>query len=207
MSEFVELRLSRNRGWPWPESSWGLIPMFGEDGWCHGCGVPQRPQCGSLVLQRKGFTKGVEGAWMPNWQFDVICLDHELGRRVAKRFDVELLEVGWHGTSPGEAVQIVVPTVGDAWFDPEELRAAAIAVHGTDGAKCPDCGVWRWMPLDFGSLPPLRITPALGDVDVAASPEWFGDGWKAFRQVLMRRPLAEMIAAASPRDFEVSKVR
>ena len=207
MSDFVELSLRRNRGWPWPEGSWGLTPMFGEHGWCHACGVPQRPQCGSLVLQRKGFTTGVEGAWVPNWQFDVICLDGKLGARVAKRFDVELLEVGWRGTSPGDAVQIVAPTVGDAWFDPDELRAATIARHGTDGARCSECGVWRWMPLDFTRLARLRISPALGDVDVAASPEWFGDGWQAFRQVLLRRPLAEMIAAASPRDFVVSEVR
>jgi hypothetical protein len=40
-------------------------------------------------------------------------------------------------------------------------------------------------------------------VDVAASPEWFGDGWQAFRQILFRRPLAELIANASPRDFRI----
>ncbi len=62
------------------------------------------------------------------------------------------------------------------------------------------------MPLAFGALPPLRITPPLGDVDIAASPEWFGDGWQCFRQILVRRPLAEMIAGASPRDFTVREV-
>lgn len=35
MTEYVELHLERNRGWPWPEDSWGLTPTFGEDGWCH----------------------------------------------------------------------------------------------------------------------------------------------------------------------------
>lgn len=44
--------------------------MYGEDGWCRACGVPQRAQCGSMVLQRKGLT--VAGAWVPNWQFDTI---------------------------------------------------------------------------------------------------------------------------------------
>lgn len=62
------------------------------------------------------------------------------------------------------------------------------------------------MPLVYGFLPPLKITPDLGDVDIAASPEWFGDGWKAFRQILIRRQLAELIAAASPRDFKVQAV-
>lgn len=39
-----------------------------------------------------------------------------------------------------------------------------------------------------------------------ANPEWFGNGWKAFRQVLVRRELAELLAAASPRDFKVDIV-
>lgn len=46
----------------------------------------------------------------------------------------------------------------------------------------------------------------LGDVDIATSPEWFGDGLEAFRQVLVRRQLAEIIAAASPKDFLIREV-
>ena len=106
-------------------------------------------------------------------------------------------------------MQIVIPSVGERWFDPEELRAAATAMHGTDGARCDECGVWRWMPLAMGrSLPRLRITPPdSGDgVDIMASPEWFGDGWRASRQILVRRELAEEIAAASPRDFRVEEI-
>ena len=201
MTDFVQLYWKRNRGWPWPEDSWGLTPMFGEDGWCRSCGVPKRSQSGSLVLQRKGMK--VEGAWVPNWQFDVICLEQRVAVEVAARFDIQTREVGWHPTSAGEATQIVVPTVGPAWFDPEELREATIARHGVDGATCPECGVWRWMPLTFGFLPPLRITHSLDDVAIAGSPEWFGDGKQAFRQILVRRDLAEPIAAASPRDFKV----
>jgi hypothetical protein len=62
------------------------------------------------------------------------------------------------------------------------------------------------MPLAFGTLPPLKIQPPLSDVDIAASPEWFGDGWSAYRQILVRRELAEFIAAASPKDFKVRPV-
>ena len=62
------------------------------------------------------------------------------------------------------------------------------------------------MPLAFGMLPPLQITPGLGKADIAASPEWFGDGWKFYRQILVRRELAELIAAASPRYFKVQLV-
>ena len=202
MTEFVELALKRNRGWPWPEDSWGLTPMFGEDGWCRSCGVPRRPQSGSLVLRRKGLV--AEGVWVPNWRFDAICMAESVAAAVAGRFAVELLPVEWRGKSPGGAAsQIVAPSVGERWFDPDELRAAAVARHGVAGAACSDCGVWRWMPLAFGMLPPLRIEPALGDVDVAASPEWFGDGMQSFRQILVRRELAEVLVAASPKDVKI----
>jgi len=80
---------------------------------------------------------------------------------------------------------------------------------GHVGARCSECGVWRWLPMGFTLvpplsdqvLPPLLEVPGLADVDVAASPEWFGDGWKSFRQVVVRRALAELIVDASPRDF------
>lgn len=180
--------------------------MYGEGGWCRSCGVPLRPQCGSLVLERRGFAEGVRGTWVPNWQLDALCLEQSLAAQISEQFDVEVRSIGWHGAPPGEASQIVLPSGGDPWFDPEELRHATIERHGTDGATCRGCGVWRWMPLGFGSLPPLRRAPAVGGADVAASPEWFGDGWQAFRQVLVRRPLAELIAAASPRDLFVREV-
>lgn len=205
MIDYVELSLKRNRGWPWPEDSLGLTPMFGEDGWCRSCGVPKHPQTGSLVLQRKGMP--IEGAWVPNWQFDAYCLERTLAEQTAGRFRLDLLPVRSHTAAPAEAMQIVVPSVGDRWFDHDELSESATNRHRRAGAKCADCGVWRRMPLRFRSnLPPLRITPGLGDADIAASPEWFGDGWKAFRQILVRRELAELIVKASPRDFKIQEV-
>lgn len=143
---------------------------------------------------------------MPNWQFDVICLAGAVAEQAASRFDLDLRPVAWHPSLPTDAMQLVVPTAGDSWFDQDELRAKAVEHHGDAGATCPECGVWRWMPLTFGWLPPLRIAPGLGDVDIAGSPEWFGDGWKAFRQILVRRELADLIATASPNDFRVQEV-
>src|SRR5260370_5519256 len=52
--DFVHLSLRRNRGWPWPEDSWGLDSMYGETGWCHSCGTPLHEQSGSLTLQAGG---------------------------------------------------------------------------------------------------------------------------------------------------------
>ena len=180
--------------------------MFGEDGWCHSCGVTLKPQTGSMILQRKGLAKP-EGAWLPYFKPNAICLDRSLAEKVRERFQVELLEVHWPSKEPdGPVWQMVIPTVGSAWFPTEELRERAIAYHGTDGQRCADCGVWRWMPLFFEQLPPVQVDLTALGVDVAACPEWFGDGHSAFHLLLMRRELAELIATASPRDFTVVPV-
>ncbi|WP_411721048.1 hypothetical protein [Mycetocola sp.] len=100
----------------------------------------------------------------------------------------------------------MIPTVGIRWFDVDEIRAASIARNGSDGKLCLGCNRWRWLPVPVERLPPFRIEPSLGDADIAASPEWFGDGWNSFRQVLVRRELAELLAQASPRDFDFAEV-
>jgi hypothetical protein len=145
---------------------------------------------------------------VPNWQFDAYCLERTLAEQAAASgFVLPLLPIEWHGQSPGEAMQILAPTIGVAWFDPDELRARTIAKHGAAGAQCDACGVWRWYPLLSEEMPPYRNAVIGDDVHVAASPEWFGDGHKAFRQIIMRRGLAEMIAAASPRDFRIREIQ
>lgn len=212
MADLAQLYFKRQRGWPWPSESFGMTPMFGEDGWCRVCGVALRKQAGSMVLERRNIT--VKGGWVPYLFGDTICLESSLALAAAEKFNLDLRPIAWHGASPGDALQIVIPVVGDTWFDHGELRAKAIGKHGSAGARCAECGTWRWLPLGFapmpppfGTLPPLRVRPSLGAVDVAASPEVFGDGLMAFRQMLFRRELAEFIAAASPRDFEARTVR
>ena len=125
MNDLVVLRLKRNRGWPWPDDSWGLSPMYGEDGWCHGCGIPKGPQVGSLVLRSRGF-EASDGAWVPNWSFDSVCLGEDLTGVVEAQYpSVSLLPVSWHVKAPGRATQIA-PMVSDVdWFDHAELGAHA----------------------------------------------------------------------------------
>ena len=201
----VKLEEKRNRGWPWPNDSWGLTPMYGEDGWCRSCGVPKGPQVGSLVLRSKGF-KASDGAWIPYWRYDAVCLGSDLSNEVAERFpSVSLMPVEWWNGQLGPATQILPVAGREPWFDEAELRERVVAFHGSAGAECGACGVWRWYPLVWSMLPPLRAQIA-DDIEVAASPEWFGDGCKAFRQVVFRRPLGETIAGASPRDFEVESL-
>jgi hypothetical protein len=201
----AQLIHKRNRGWPWPEDSWGLTPMYGPDGWCKGCGVPLHQQTGSLVLQRRNLTSA--GAWVPNWQHDIVCLETTLADEVERRFDVVLRDVvAPRGELCGR--QILTPTVGERWFDPAELSAAAVARHGSAGARCDTCGTWRWMPLGADDFGPTgwRLPQRVRSMDVAASPEWFGDGWKCFREVVFSTELAEFIAAASPQDFSARPI-
>ena len=53
--------------------------------------------------------------------------------------------------------------------------------------------------VEAAGLGPERTIDKWDGHDVVASPEWFGDGWKAYREVLFRRELAELIVAANPR--------
>jgi hypothetical protein len=205
LTDFVHLYLKRNRGWPWPEDSWGLDSMFGESGWCHSCGTPFREQSGPLTLQAGGQTP-VRGAWIPNWQFNAICLEKSLADRVLAEFRVDLRPIVWRRKVIGAAMQIVTPNVGPAWFDPDELRERAVARHGRPGAECSECRTWRWMPLPFEELPTVRSGPSWERYDVIASPEWFGAGKQSFREILVRRSLATVIATASPKDFRIQEI-
>jgi hypothetical protein len=203
--DFVYLSEKRNRGWPWPEDSWGLDSIYGPNGWCHSCGIPLREQTGPLTLQARGLSP-VKGVWIPNWQFDMICSEATLAASLGESFRLQVRPVAWHGTVQGAAVQFIAPKVGPEWFDPEELREAAVARNGDAGATCPECGIWRWMPVPYEQLPPVRPSSNWERFDLLASPEWFGAGAQSFPLILLRRALAQAIVEASPRDFKVQEI-
>jgi hypothetical protein len=210
--DFVWLFAKRNRGWPWPEGSGDfpyLSAMFGESGWCRSCGWEFGDQIGPIRLQRSGLT--VTGAWEPYWLPGYVCVDAALADEVGRRFSAELKEVGWPKPGGMAAYQIVVPTVGENWFPADSLAAAIVKSHPRDdpspGQNCAHCGRWRWYPCAFDDLPPIAAQPAWSSHVAVASPEVFGAGWNAYREVLYRRDLAELIVTASPRDFEVCEVR
>lgn len=91
---FLEPTLKRNRGWPWPEESLGLSEMVGDTGWCHTCGIPLVGQTGSLTLQVKGM-KAAEGAWVPYWRYDSICIAEPLAAEALDRFGLEGRKIAW----------------------------------------------------------------------------------------------------------------
>lgn len=180
-----------------------MAPMFGEAGWCPSCGIPRHAQTGSIVLQQRGLR--VEGAWVPNWQFDVICVAEEVADDAKELFNLEWLDVAWvkHGDL---AKQIRFETYGDEWFSPGELKASAESLHGRAGSRCQVCGKWKWMPLEFGTLPRLAIDLTNASYEALASPEWFGDGMMAYRQLLLSERFADFLVSASPKDFGIKLV-
>jgi hypothetical protein len=204
MSDYVYLEARRHRGWPWHVESAGKTPMFGEDGWCRVCGTPQREQCSDLILQRSGLR--VAGAWVPNWQFDAYCVERSLGDEIAARFGVKLRDVGWPRGGNSDVRQVVAPIVGQTWYDESSLASAAATRHSTIGDRCPECRVWKWSPVSPSDISGLKEEVRLLEHPVIASPQWFGGGYAAFRQVLFKRDLAQYLASASPRDFSIEEL-
>jgi hypothetical protein len=207
-SDWVALAFRFTPGWPWPEKSWGLDPMYGEDGWCHSCGTPSREQTGHLTLQGSGFPSAP--VFVPNWQFNAICLDAMTAADVASRFNVNMREVHKPRTG-GTGVQQLLPDItSGAWYDPEALRRAVIAQHrehngNSAGTTCSGCSRWRWLPLIEGVVAP-SLDALASPTDLIASPETFGDGWSTFRHLLFARALGEVLVAANPRTFRIVKV-
>lgn len=198
-------------GWPWPENSFGLDPMYGVDGWCHACGTPLREPTGPLVMQGSKFPKAA--AWTPNWRFDSVCVSADLAAQIADRFSVAFGEV--HTPRTGDTgVRHILPTQTSCnWYDAEYLdRAVRVnpfsfgpPQRDRAGATCEDCQRWRWMSW-AGDEAPVNRGALETDRDVIASPEIFGDGWKTFRHLLFRQPLAQLIATSAPRLWDLQPV-
>lgn len=205
MNDYVEIVLRRNRGWPWPESSWGLTPMFGEDGWCKACGLPQHPQTGSIVLQRRGLTP--TGGWVPHWQFDVYCLASGLVERAARAFDLKFLPVYAPTGEKYPAAQVVINSSAQEWFGPQEIDKIIAAIHGVGFDTCSACDRRRWMPVGMDVLPSPPASVFTAEPPVIASAEWFGAGFQSFRQILWRRDVADFLLQEAPKDFKTQEVK
>lgn len=206
--DWVALSPRFTPGWPWPEDSYGLDPLYGERGWCRGCGTPFGEQTGSLVLQGSKFPKA--DVWMPNWLFDVVCVSAPVATEIRNRFDVTLRAVHKPRTGPTGAQQLVPVRTAAPWYREEELAHAVRSRHaryngGRTGATCPGCGRWKWLPVTEGEAP-ILAGPLSSDAHVIASPESFGDGLKSFRHLLFRRELGEMLVAANRRQWSVVEV-
>jgi hypothetical protein len=177
--------------------------MYGEDGWCHSCGVPKHSQTGSIVLQRKGLR--VEGGWVPNWQFDVYCLAQSVADVACQRFDIDLRPVV-SVRGPLDASQVVIESSDGPWFEPDDLIRLIEPIHGEPFETCPDCGVTRWMPVGMDILPVPPESILVAQRPVVASPEWFGAGKQSFRQILWRRDVAGYLVESSPKDFKIQEL-
>ncbi|MCB2088904.1 MAG: hypothetical protein R3E18_11070 [Sphingomonadaceae bacterium] len=202
MRDFVYLDLTRNRGWPWPDENFGLTPLFGKGGWCETCGVPQVMQQGDMVMQARGLSD-IRGAWMPNWLFDVFCCDEGLAEQIETRFGLASRPIVTPRGKYLKARQVLIPVSSANWYCAEQLTERLNQQHGKAGDQCHTCGKWRYLPLANELLPRPDIDGQPANSAAIASPEWFGDGMKSFRNLLFTRPLAELILSVSKADFKL----
>jgi len=207
-ADWVALSPRFTPGWPWPEESYGLGPMYGDDGWCRGCGTPLVEQSGSLVIQGSKFPSAE--VWMPNWLFDVVCVSARVADEINERFAVRLGEVHKPRKGPTGVKQLLPAQTLETWHPPDDLAAAVRARHGQHyghqtGSSCDLCGRWKWLPVSENDV---RIVGSalVSNSDVIASPEIFGDGLKSFRHLLFRRHLGEALMGASPRNWDIVEV-
>ena len=207
-SEWVALSPRFTPGWPWPEDSYGLGPMYGDDGWCRGCGTPLADQSGALVMQGSKFPTAE--VWMPNWRFDVVGVSERVADDISTRFDVEMRAVHKPRTGPTGAQQLLPALTAEPWHREDELGAAVLLRHtkhsgNRTGSTCETCGRWKWLPISEHEASISR-NAIDGGADLIASPETFGDGLKSFRHLLFRRPLGEVLVAACPRNWTLVEV-
>ena len=187
-------------GWPWPDESWGMSPVYGADGWCRACGVPKHEQTGSLVMRASKFP--TSAFWMPNWLFDRLCVRLPDALAVIDAYALRTLPVV-KPKATTDVVSLLPVLTQSPWFDASALARAVGARHGHTGSRCDACGVWRWFPLPFDELPDPGLAHVADDVHLVSSPEWFGDGMSARREIRARRPLAEALAALNPRVWKL----
>ena len=207
-ADWVALSPRFTSGWPWPEDSYGLGQMYGDDGWCRGCGTPLVEQSGALVIQGSKFPSAE--VWMPNWLFDVVCVSAAVADDLQGRFAIHLGEVQKPRKGPTGVKQILPAPTVEPWYRQEALAQAVRARHGQHngdrtGSTCDHCGRWKWLPVSENEAP-LVGTALVSDSDVISSPETFGDGLKSLRHLLFRRPLGETLVAASPRNWDLVDV-
>lgn len=206
LTDWVALSPRFTPGWPWPEDSYGLGPMYGDQGWCRGCGTPLDEQTGALVMQGSTFPSA--DVWMPNWLSDVVCVSARVAADITERFNVGLGDVHKPRKGRTGAKQILPTQTVEPWHPQEHLAQAVRARHGArTGSSCGHCGRWKWLPVSEGEAPIAASALSSASSDALASPEIFGDGLSSFRHLLFRRPLGETLMAASPRNWDLVEVQ
>lgn len=180
--------------------------MYGDQGWCPSCGVPIGARSGPLALQKKGLPKP-EGVWRPYWHDDVICLESRLAEEAERRFALQHRPVTWPRGVPSNISEVIIPVVGESWYEAEKLCQRALKHYGKPvGNRCRECEPWKWMPLAAYTASQLHGEASTYMGPIMASPEWFGDGFAAFRHVLLRRDVALFLESHGRRDFRIEEL-
>ena len=182
--------------------------MYGDQGWCRGCGTPLVEQTGALVIQGSKFPTAE--VWMPNWLYDVVCVSARVAVDITERFNVDVGDVLMPRGGPTGVKQVLAAQTVAPWHLPMELASAVRARHSEHdgertGSSCGQCSRWNWLPVSEDEAP-IAASAVVSTSDAIASPEAFGAGLTSFRHLLFRRPLGETLVAASPRNWNLIEV-
>ena len=159
-------------------------------------------QTGSMVLRRAKFP--TSAFWIPNWRFNALCVRLSEAREIVERFSLRTLPVTTPKSEDTGAAQLLPEVSHEPWFDPDALANIGTRHHGSSGARCGTCGVWRWLPIPTPDQPQPAIRASDG-AHFLASPEWFGDGLVAMHSLRFSRPLAEALVALNPRAWSIQE--
>jgi hypothetical protein len=180
---WLNLQPTWHHGYPQPEDDFGYLTVTYDGKGCR--------QCGTGYTQREPFRMtgeprwGTRGLLQMNWVFDEYFVRPEIAAWLRERFNVQSAVVLNRRGRPLETVrQVVVEEV-------VSMPAADLPV-----AVCSACGVEKILPIRRGPLRQLAAAPAR---HIARTREWFGDGHKAFHEVVISRDVRVALDAARVR--------
>ena len=188
----VSMQPAWHHGYPEPSDDFGYrYVTYDTSNYCRKCG------CG--LLQRGAFRFSKEPVWgkkhilQLNWVFDEFFVRPEVWEKVFKPFGIDKLEVLHVKTEkPLEtAVQIRIPE-----------DKVPLVIGDNPISTCKECGRVKALPIARGPLPALQFST---DQHIFETQDYFGDGARAFNEVLISRKLYLAISDAKLRgvDFTV----
>jgi hypothetical protein len=163
-------------GYPMPDGDNGYLEAtYDLRDYCSNCGIGK--------VQKAPFRFKAEPKWgrrcllQLNWVFDEYFATPECWERVFRPFGVRSMAVLKH--SNGEPLQTVVQLVLD------QIAPSPLSMGDHPYRLCPRCERRKYLPFQRGCFP--RFAQPVADGAILKTREYFGDGAKGFREVLVSR--------------------
>lgn len=143
------------------------------------------PNCGIGLVQKAPFRFRAEPKWgrrcllQLNWVFDEYFVTPECWERVFRPFGIQTMPAVKHST--GTPLQTVVQLVVDRIAQPP------LEMDNHPYRLCPRCERRKYLPVVRACFPSFQS--AAGETSMLKTQEYFGDGAKAFREVIISQKL------------------